>query len=136
MELLEAPGFMFMSEVRKKIEKANQVFGENVRKGDAKALANLYTPDAALFPAGMKAVEGRKSVEEFWGGAIKGMGLKDAALKTVDLVGSGDTYTERGEYTLKVAAGEDKGKYLVVWKNTPDGWKLHWDIWTTNMAPK
>ncbi len=125
-----------MSEVRKKIEKANQVFGENVRKGDAKALANLYTVDAVLFPVGMKAIEGRKSVEEFWGGAFKGMGLKDAALKTVDLVGSGDTYTERGEYTLKVAAGEDKGKYLVVWKNTPDGWKLHWDIWTTNMAPK
>lgn len=129
-----------MSEVRKKIEKANQVFCEKVRKGDAKALSNLYTGDSVLFPAGMSAIVGRKAVEEFWGGAIKGMGLKDASLKTVDLVGAGDVYTERGDYVLTlVSAGksmEDKGKYIVVWKNTPDGWKLHWDIWNTSIPPK
>jgi uncharacterized protein (TIGR02246 family) len=131
---------MNLSEVRKKIEKANQAFVENVRKGDAKAIANLYTNDGVLLPAGMNIIQGRKAVEEFWGGAIKGMGLKDAILKTIDILGSGDTYTERGEYVLKmVSAGksmEDKGKYIVVWKNTPDGWKLHWDIWNTNLAPK
>ena len=106
-----------MSEVRKKIDKANQKFGENVRKGDAKALANLYTSDGVLLPTGMNAVVGRKAIEEFWGGAFTGLGLKDAILKTVDLLGSGDTYTERGDYTLKLVSGgkamEDKGKYLV-----------------------
>jgi ketosteroid isomerase-like protein len=131
---------MNLSEVRKKIEKANQLFVENVRKGDAKALANLYTRDGILFPAGMNIIQGRKAIEAFWGGAIKGMGLKNAILKTIDLLGSSDTYTERGEYVLKmVSAGkamEDKGKYIVVWKNTPDGWKLHWDIWNTNLSPK
>lgn len=129
-----------MSEMRKKIEKANLVFCEKVRKGDANALAELYTSDAVLFPTGMGAVEGRKAVGEFWGGVIKGMGLKDAVLKTLDVVGSGDVYTERGEYTLKLVSGgkpaEDKGKYLVVWKNASDGLKLHWDIWNTNLPPK
>jgi ketosteroid isomerase-like protein len=131
---------MKMSEIRKKIEKANQKFGENVRKGDAKAIANLYTDGASLLPAAMKSVDGKKAIEEFWGGAIKGMGLKDAILKTVELLGSGDTYTERGEYVLKLESGgkamEDKGKYIVVWRNSSEGWKLHWDIWTSSLPQK
>jgi ketosteroid isomerase-like protein len=129
-----------MSEVRKKIEKENLKFGEYVRRGDSKAISGLYNDGASLLPVGMKAIEGRKAIEEFWGGAIKGMGLKDAILKTVELVGSGDTLTERGEYILKLQAEgkamEDKGKYLVVWKNSPDGWKLHWDMWTSNLPQK
>ena len=129
-----------MSVLKKEIEKENVKFGEYVRKGDAKALSNLYTSDACLMPAGMGFVKGRKAVEEFWGGAIKGMGLKDGILKTVEVVGEGDTVTEMGEYVLKLQAEgknmEDKGKYVVVWKKTPDGWKLHWDIWTTSLPPK
>ena len=129
-----------MSEIRKKIEKANQKFGENVRKGDAKAIASLYTDGASLLPAAMNSVDGKKAIEEFWGGAIKGMGLKDATLKTVELLGSGDTYTERGEYVLKLMSGEkpieDKGKYIVVWRNTSEGWRLHWDIWTSSLPQK
>lgn len=130
-----------MSEVKKKIEHENQKFGEYVRKGDVKALAGMYTDGASLLPAGTSAVNGRKAVEEFWGGAIKSMGLKDATLRTMEVVGSGDTVTERGEYIMKMqaAAGkamEDHGKYMVVWRNTPEGWKLHWDMWTTNQPQK
>jgi len=28
----------------------------------------------------------------------------------------------------------DHGKYIVVWKNTADGWRLHRDIFNSNMA--
>ena len=125
---------------KKEIDKGNLKFGELVRKGDAKALSNLYTGDACLMPVGMNAIKGRKNVEDFWGSVIKGMGLKDATLKTVELLGGGDTVTEMGEYLLKLhSAGkdmEDKGKYVVVWKKTPEGWKLHWDIWTSNLPQK
>jgi hypothetical protein len=40
-----------------------------------------------------------------------------------------------GEYHLKMEQGEDRGKYVVMWKSTPEGWKLHWDIWNTSQAP-
>jgi ketosteroid isomerase-like protein len=129
-----------MVEVRKEIEKGNGKFGEFVRRSDAKALSGLYTNDACLMPAGMSFIKGRKAIEAFWGGAIKGMGLKDAILKTVEVVGVGDTVTEMGEYLLKLQAEgkniEDKGKYVVVWKNTPEGWRLYWDIWTSSIPPK
>lgn len=100
------------------IEKGNIKFGELVRKGDAKALSNLYPSDACLMPVGMNAIKGRKNVEGFWGSVIKGMGLKDATLKTVELLEEGDMVTEMGDYLLKLhLAGkdvEDKGKYFVV----------------------
>ena len=94
--------------------------------------ATLYTKDATLLPTGSNIVKGNEAVREFWAGAIKGMGLKEANLKTVEVVGMGDTVTEMGEYHLKLASGEDRGKYVVVWKSTPEGLKLHWDIWNTN----
>ena len=129
-----------MSEVRKKIEKENGKFGEYVRRSDAKAISALYTDGASLLPVGMKSIDGRRAIEQFWGGIIKNMGLKDVVLKTVEVLGSGELVTERGEYVLKFEvngkATEDKGKYLVVWKNMPEGWKLHWDMWTSNLPPK
>ena len=131
---------MTLSEVRKKIEKENGKFGEYVRRSDAKAISALYTDGASLLPVGMKSIDGRRAIEQFWGGIIKNMGLKDVVLKTVEVLGSGDLVTERGEYVLKFEANgkatEDKGKYLVVWKNMPEGWKLHWDMWTSNLPPK
>jgi len=130
-----------MSEkVRTAIEKANVRFVEEVRKGNASGLSLLYTEDAVLLPPNSDKVLGRKATEKFWGGAISQLGLKDAVLKTEELTGSGDTYTEVGSYTLKLQAKgqkpvEDKGKYVVIWKQTPDGWKLHRDIWNSNLPP-
>jgi ketosteroid isomerase-like protein len=127
-------------DVKKEIEKGNLRFAELVRKGDAKALSNLYTSDASIMPVGMNTIKGRKGIEDFWGSAIKGMGLKDATLKTIEIIGEGNTVTEMGEYSLKLqSAGkemEDVGKYAVVWKNTPEGYKLHYDIWTSNLPQK
>jgi len=80
-------------------------------------------------------VKGNEAVQEFWAGAITGLKLKDADLKTVEVVGEGDSVTEMGEYHLKMEQGEDSGKYVVVWKSTPEGWKLHRDLWNTSQAP-
>ncbi len=127
-----------MEETRRLIESSNRKFGEYIRKGDAKALAGLYTKDACLLPTNSEMIRGNKAVEEFWRGAITGLGLKDAVLTTQEVVGSGETVTEMGKYMLKIqpegqALMEDRGKYLVVWKRTPEGWKLHWDIWNTSL---
>ena len=124
-------------EVRKAITKANTKFVDELRKGNVKGVAALYTEDAVLLPPNSEKVHGRKGTETFWGGAISQLGLKDATLTTDELIGSGDTYTELGSYTLKMQPRgqkplEDKGKYAVVWKKTDDGWKLHRDIWNSN----
>lgn len=126
-----------MESIRKKITEGNVKFGEYVRKGDVVGLASLYTKDACLMPANSPVIVGRENIKEFWGNTAQALSIKDAVLTTVELVGEGDTVTEYGEYRLKVQpegqeAGEDAGKYVVLWKKTPEGWKLHWDIFNTN----
>lgn len=129
-----------MEEIRKAIEKGNLEFGKCVRAGDAAALAALYTEDACLMPPNSEMVLGRKAVEGFWGAAIPGLGLKDAILTTVDLAGGDDTVAELGKFVLKTQPegqepGENRGNYVVIWKRTHEGWKLHWDIFNFSLPP-
>jgi ketosteroid isomerase-like protein len=125
-----------MAEIKREIGKTNGKFGEFLRRGDAKAISGLYTNDACLMPAGMSFIKGRKAIEEFWGSSITRRGLKDAIFKTIEVIGSGDMVTEMGEYLMKFQSHEDKGKYVVLWKNTPEGWRYQWDIGTSSLPSK
>lgn len=84
---------------------------------------------------------GREGIEEFWSGVIQ-MGLKDAVFNIVDVFGSGDLAYEISNFTLTIQPEgqepiEQKGKYVVVWKQTADGsWKLHADIFNYTMPAK
>ena len=128
-------------QIRKQIETANQRFGEGIRKADAAAIGRLYTEDALLMPPNFEIIRGREGTQKFWDGAIK-MGVKDAVLKTVELNEKGDTVEEVGNYTLKIhpegqSPFEDKGKYVVLWKQDADGkLRLHRDIWNSSLPAR
>ena len=127
-------------EILTAIKKANKRIGEEIRKSNAEGLAPFYTEDTVLLPPNSENIYGRKATKEYWGGALTQMGLKDLVLETVEVFGSGETVTEVGNYTLKMQPEgqdpiEDKGKYLVVWKQTDEGLKLHRDIWNSNFPP-
>jgi uncharacterized protein (TIGR02246 family) len=129
---------MDVEKVRMAIEEANLKFGEFVRQGDAVALAALYTDDATILPPDIDMIQGRQGIEAFWSQGFQ-MGIKDAVLTIVDVFGSGDLAYEIGKATITIQPEgqepvEQKAKYLVIWKQTPDGsWKLHLDIWNSNM---
>ena len=134
----EAAPAMDMAQVREAIVANNLKLGEAIRMGDAAALAALYTDEAKLLPPNSETIVGRQGIEAFWGGGIQ-MGIKDVVLTTVDVIEMGEMVCEIGEYKLTIQpegmdAMEDNGKYLVIWKKAMDGsWKLHIDIWNTNM---
>lgn len=81
---------------------------------------------------------GEGAIQAFWAGGLQ-MGIKDAVLTTVDVLGMGDMVCEIGKYNLTIQpegqeAMEDNGKYIVIWKKAEDGsWQLHIDIWNTSM---
>jgi uncharacterized protein (TIGR02246 family) len=124
---------MDVEKVRVAIEEGSLKVGEVVRQGDAAALAALYTDDATLLPPDSEMIQGKQGIEAFWSQGIK-MGIKDLVLTTLDVFGSGDLAYEIGKFTLTVQPEgqepvEQKGKYVVVWKQAADGsWKLHVDI--------
>jgi ketosteroid isomerase-like protein len=83
-------------------------------------------------------IKGREGIEAVWSGVIQ-MGAKGVVFTTVDVYGSGDLAYEVGNYVLTIQPEgqepiEDKGKYVVVWKQIADGsWKMHVDIWNTSL---
>jgi ketosteroid isomerase-like protein len=100
------------------------------------AIAALYADDAVLLPPNRDMVRGRREIEKFWAAVIQ-RGWKDMLLTTMELSENGDTAYAIGTYTVKISRkgqepAEDKGKYLLVWKHTAAGWKVHRDIWNSS----
>src|SRR4051794_38390872 len=112
------------------IRTANDAFEKNFRQGNAAGIAELYTNDGMLLPAGSDFVQGKDAIRDFWQGAMS-MGIKEAKLDILEVDLQGNTAIERGQYQLKGAGSEvmDQGKYIVIWKQEQGQWKLHRDIW-------
>jgi len=122
--------------VKSAIEAANVQFSAAAAKGDAAALAALYSLDGQVMPAGSDPLRGTGAIQKFWQGALDS-GVAAIGLKTIDVFGHGSTATEVGEYELRDKAGKllDHGKYIVVWQHAHGKWKLLRDMFSTNVPP-
>ena len=116
------------------IEKLNDAWTAAFNKGDAAAVAALYTEDAYVLPPGSVMVKGRAAIEAFWRQAAQQM--TDAKLTTLDVLPLGRSAArEIGTVTLKTKSQppqEVVGKYVVVWRKVGRDWKLATDIWNTD----
>jgi uncharacterized protein (TIGR02246 family) len=116
------------------IEKLNDAWTAAFNKGDAAAVAAMYTEDAYVLPPGAELIKGRAAIEGFWRQAAQQMG--EAKLTTVDLLQLGPgAAREIGKVTLKTKSQPSQeivGKYAVVWLKVGADWKLATDIWNTN----
>ena len=118
---------------RAAIEQVNALFSEAIARGDAQAIAKLYTEDAILLPERGEMVKGRQAIGEFWKTAMDD-GVKSVTVTTLDVGGSGDLAHEVGTVLLTLQAegrppATASAKFVVVWKREADGWKIHRDIW-------
>src|SRR6185503_4586916 len=78
-----------VAETRAAIEEANAKFSKAFERGDAKALASMYTSDAIAFPPDSEMVRGNEAIGEFWK-ATRESGVRSAVLTTVEVSRSGD----------------------------------------------
>jgi uncharacterized protein (TIGR02246 family) len=116
------------------IVKLNDAWAAAFNKGDASAVAAMYTEDAFVLPPGAEMVKGRAAIEAFWRQAAQQMG--DAKLTTVDVLPLGPRAArEIGTVSLKSKSQppqEITAKYAVVWRKVGGRWKLATDIWNTS----
>ena len=112
------------------ITECNRKFMNAFHEGDAQGIAELYTADAKLLPPSSPPVAGRSAIEGFWDEIIQ-KGFKRLELKTMELEHLGHTAIEIGRAHIMTESGEMvvAPKYLVVWRDDGNGWKLHRDIW-------
>jgi len=123
-----------LAQNRATIEKLSDAWTAAFNKGDAAAVAALYSEDAYVLPPGSAMVKGRAAIEAFWRQAAQQM--TDAKLTTLDVLPLGRSAArEIGTVTLKTKSQppqEVVGKYAVVWRKVGRDWRLATDIWNTD----
>jgi uncharacterized protein (TIGR02246 family) len=123
--------------VRSAIEAQGQKWDAALKKGDAAAMAALYTTDAEAFPPNADVARGRDAIQKLFQSFLDG-GVAASKLTTREVGSAGDTAWETGTYEMSGKDGKpvDQGKYVVVWKRVQGQWLLHRDIWNSNLAAK
>ncbi len=119
--------------LRDRIAAQNTKFMQAAERGDAAALATLYTDDAWLLPPGADMLRGRAAIQEFWNSRFQRIAA--VQLTTTDLSAIGEDGAREIGAALITLKGQEQpltGKYIVVWKLTGGEWKLEADMWNSN----
>jgi ketosteroid isomerase-like protein len=121
---------------KKVIDSLNVEFGNYVSKSDSAGLAAMYTSDAKMMGANMPSASGRSAIQSSFSGMFAQMGPIGLTLKATDVWGTEALLSEEGTYTMTKDGKEiDKGKYIVLWKMEDGKWKLHRDIFNSDLPP-
>ena len=122
--------------VKTAITESNKSYGEAFTKGDSSLLISKYTKDGCIMPANAPKLCGSNGIAMFYNGA-KVMGTQNVVLTTDEVMGGSDVVVETGMYEILGAESKslDKGKYVVAWKQEDGKWKMHRDIFTTDVPP-
>jgi uncharacterized protein (TIGR02246 family) len=115
---------------RTAIEAQSKVFMEGMERGDARAVAGVFTEDAKLIVSGFASViGGREAIQGFFQSAINN-GVKELKLNALDLDGTGALRVETGSYQVIGPGDSDlgRGHYMFVWKKEDGKWRIHRDI--------
>ena len=115
--------------VRAEIESVNRQHAEALSRGDVPGFVQVYADDARILPPDMAAMEGRQSIEQFWTSGVQQLGISNVQLTTDEVEAFGDAAYEQGRYQFNTNQGVAQGKYIVIWKRTPQGWRWHRYIW-------
>jgi uncharacterized protein (TIGR02246 family) len=135
LALFSAPA---LAQSKAAIQQLNDQWLAAFNKGDAAAVAAMYTADAYVLPAGGEMVKGRPAIEAMWKQQMAGATV--GKITTLDVKPLGpNAAREIGTAMLKTKAQPPQEvtiKYAVVWQKEGGRWKLLQDIWNMNTMDK
>jgi uncharacterized protein (TIGR02246 family) len=131
----DAAGFSLDS-AKAAIAASNKAFGESWATGDSAKFASCYTSDGVMNPPNMPALAGTAAITAFFNEGYK-WGIRNIVLKTNEVFGGKDCVVETGTYDLIMENNQsvDKGKFIVMWKEENGKWKMHRDVWNSDLLP-
>jgi len=119
-----------MAQSKAAIQKLEDQWAAAFNKGDAAAVAAMYTSDAYVLPAGAPMAKGA-DIQALWGTEAQQVG--DVKCTTLDVKPLGRSAArEIGTCTFKTKGANPQDgalKYAVVWQKENGQWKLLQDIW-------
>jgi len=108
------------------ITKIERQYKEAFITGDSTLFLRCYTSDACILAPNAPSLCGERGRLQFYKGARQA-GIRDAVFTSLGLYGETPEYvTQQGAVELFDAAQHSlgKGKVLIVWKMTPEGWRI------------
>ena len=124
-----------LEEAKKAIAESNAIYFDSFAKNDSSIFINRYAEDCCIMAPNTPATCGPNTPLEFFKMAYKQFGLRGGKFITQEVFGVGDGYVaETGLWQSVNAEGKtfDDGKFLVLWKKTPKGWKMFRDSFSSN----
>lgn len=124
-----------LDEAIKAIAASNAVYFQAFAKGDSSIFIERYADDCCIMAPEAPALCGPIAPLEFFRIAYKEVGLRNGNFTTTAIYGDGVEYvTEEGRWQSYDADGNlfDNGKFLVLWKKTPKGWKMFRDSFSSD----
>lgn len=125
-----------LAEAKKAIAESNAIYFQAFVKNDSSIFINRYAEDACIMMPGAPAQCGPSAPLEFFRMAYQS-GLRNGKFTTTDVFGDGkDFVTEVGLWDSYDASNSryDNGKFLVLWKKTPKGWKMFRDSFSSDKS--
>lgn len=124
------------AEVTAAIEAQSAAMAEAFNAGNAEAAAAFYAEDAISMPPQSAALEGRGAIQAYMAAGMSQMDGVEMTFTTKEVHAMHHHAIEIGGYSVDGTDGThmDHGKYITVWNQTDDGWKIVRDMWNTSMA--
>ncbi len=124
-----------LEEAKKAIAASNGILFQAFAKGDSSLFIDRYAKDCWIMPPNAPALCGVDAPLDFFKAAYNKFGVRNGKFTTIDVFGDGGKFvTEVGFWQLFDANNKliDNGKFLVLWKKTPDGWKMFRDSFSSD----
>ena len=124
-----------LEEAKKAITQSNAVYFESFVKNDSSIFIDRYAKDACIMAPNSVQMCGPDAAAKFFRAAYESYGMRNGKFITTAVYGDGIEFiTEEGLWQSFNAKGElfDNGKFLVLWKKTPEGWKMFRDSFSSN----
>lgn len=124
-----------LDEATKAIAASNAIYFEAFAKGDSSIFIDRYADDCCIMPPDAPPLCGPLAPQEFFRIAYHEIGLRNGKFVTTAIYGDGMEFvTEEGRWQSFDGQGNafDDGKFLVLWKKTPKGWKMFRDSFSSN----
>jgi ketosteroid isomerase-like protein len=129
------PSKDILDEAKKEIILSNGLYFQSFVKNDSSIFINRYAKDCRIMPPDMPPLDGIKGALSFFRLAYDKIGLRNGKFIITQIYGDGpDFVTEEGIWQSFDAGNVlfDNGKYLVLWKKTPEGWKMFRDSFSSD----
>ena len=113
------------------IRKSTADLASSINDRNVEQILALYAENSVFMPPNAPLLRGREPLKSFYTDFVTK--VTDIKLEPVDVAGHGPIAYESGTYTLNVGSTRDRGKYLIVLRNTGGKWRTEYTSWSSDL---